>query len=123
MNTGFLISSAALINLAVFVCFPDSGKFGFTFLYISALLWAAFAFFLGSYPPATAAGRAARALAFVLGCLFCSLSFMPQRDALSPLRKLSAGHYPDRKALFLGLLRLGVDWPGLLPPQKPEVLP
>ncbi len=122
-GTGALILVSALVNLAAFVCFPETGRFGWTFLYISVLLWAAFAFFLGAHPPLTAAGSAARLLTFALGCALAVLSFLPQRDAVSPLRKLSDGRYPDRRAVFLGLLRLGIDWPGLLPPQKPEVLP
>ncbi len=122
-GTGALILVSVLINLAAFVCFPETGRAGWGFLYISILLWAAFAVFLGSHSPRSRAGLAARLLTFALGCSIAVLSFLPQRDAVSPLVKLAEGRYPDRRALFLGLLRFGIDWPGLLPPQKPEVLP
>ena len=39
------------------------------------------------------------------------------------LELLAAGHSPDGRDLYFGLLRLGVDAPGLLPPQKEEPLP
>jgi hypothetical protein len=123
MNTATLIFLGLLVNVGAFVCFPDTGRFGFTFLYLSTLLWTAFAFFLGARPPATVNGRALRALAFAAACLFSSLSFLPQRDSVNPLQKLNRGNYPDRKAVFTGLLRLGISVPALLPPQPPEVLP
>ena len=54
---------------------------------------------------------------------FSALAFLPQKDGISPLRKLTAGRYPDGRDLYFGLLRLGVDAPGLLPPKKEEPLP
>ncbi|MCM2267631.1 MAG: hypothetical protein NDI60_07670 [Elusimicrobiales bacterium] len=123
MTTGTLIALGLLINLGVFVCFPETGRFGVTFLYLSCLLWTAFAFFLGSRAPFTRLGRWLRALAFAAACLFACLSFLPQKDNNNPLEKLTRGQYPDRRSVFLGLLRLGIDYPGLLPPQKEEVLP
>lgn len=123
MKTAALIAIGLTITLGVFVCFPDTGRFGMTFLYISGLLWTAFAFFLGSRPPYSLAGQALRALFFAAGCLFSSLSFLPQKDNINPLQKLSRGHYPDRTHVFKGLLRLGIDVPALAPPPQPEVLP
>jgi hypothetical protein len=123
MKTAALIVISLAVNLGVFVSFPDTGRFGMTFLYISGLLWTAFAFFLGARQPGSLAGRMLLALFFAAGCLFSSLSFLPQKDNINPLQKLSRGHYPDRTQLFKGLLRLGIIVPALAPPQQPEVLP
>lgn len=123
MNTAALIFLGLATNLGAFVLFPDTGRFGMTFLYLSAVLWTAFAFFLGSRPPRSLAGQLLRATLFTAGCLFSSLSFLPQKDNINPLQKLSRGHYPDRGHLFKGLLRLGIDVPALAPPAQPEVLP
>jgi len=123
MKTATLIFLALAINLGVFVSFPETGRFGMTFLYLSAVLWTAFAFFLGSRPPYSLAGQLLRALFFAAGCLFSGLSFLPQKDNINPLQKLNRGQYPDRTHVFKGLLRLGIDVPALAPPPQPEVLP
>jgi hypothetical protein len=123
MNTAALIFLGLLINLGAFVAFPETGRFGMTFLYLSALLWTAFAFFLGSRPPQSLAGQLLRAFLFAAACLFSSLSFLPQKDNINPLQKLSRGHYPDRTHVFKGLLRLGICVAALAPPPQPEILP
>jgi hypothetical protein len=123
MRTLPLIIISLLVNLAAFIAFPETGRMGTTFLYVSAVLWTAFAFLLGSRLPYGAAARALQAAFFILACAFSALSFLPQKDGFSPLRKLSDGRYPDGRSLFLGLLRLGIDCPSLLPPQKEEILP
>lgn len=123
MKTATLIFLGLAINLGAFVAFPETGRFGMTFLYLSAVLWTAFAFFLGSRPPYTLPGQLLRALFFAAGCLFSSLSFLPQKDNVNPLQKLSRGQYPDRTHVFKGLLRLGIVVPSLAPPPQPEVLP
>ena len=123
MRTTPLIIIGLLVNLAVFIAYPETGRMGMTFLYVSALLWTAFAVFIGRYVPSETFWRAFQALAFTLACAFAALSFLPQKDGISALRKVSEGNYPGRRSVFIGLLRLGVDCPGLLPPQKEEPLP
>lgn len=116
-----LIAAGLLINLGVFVSYPMSGHMGFTFLYISAVLWTALAVLigrsasqLGSWP------RFVIIVGFSLACAFCGLSFLPQADKVTALNKFADGKYPDRRAVYLGLLRLGVNVPSLRPPAMPE---
>ena len=109
------------INLAVFVSYPMSGVMGFTFLYISALLWTAFAIFIGRIvSQGSVFIKVVLTLVFVLLCAFLTLSFLPQIDKTTALSKFSDGKYPDNRTIYMGLLRLGIDYPGLLPPAPPE---
>lgn len=112
---------AALIHLAAFIAYPMSGRFAYPFLFISILVWSSFAIFVSM---GTAGwGRAAKtglALAFSFACAFSALSFLPQKDGKSALGKLLDGNYPDRRAVYIGLLRLGVDAPRILPPAPEE---
>lgn len=120
----FYIFIAAALHLGAFVCYPQSGRFGLTFLYVSMILWTGGAIFVNR--SANYYGKAwkiAIAAGFTLMCAFSALAFLPQTDRVSPLKKLTSGRYPDGKSLYFGLLRLGVDAPGLLPPQKEEILP
>lgn len=116
-----LILLAAVLHLGVYVCYPESGRFGATFLYVSLLVWAGLAIALAR--AAAGAGRenkAFLAVAFGLAAAVCALSLLPQKDGVSPLRKLTSGAYPDRRSLYIGLRSLGVEAPGLLPPAAPE---
>ena len=118
------IMIAAALHLGAFVSYPHSGRFGFTFLYVSMILWTAGAVFINR--AANYHGRAwkaAIAAGFALMCAFSAFAFLPQADGSNALRKLVSGRYPDGRDLYFGLLRLGVDAPGLLPPQKEEPLP
>ena len=123
MRTTPLIIVGLLTNLAVFIAYPETGRMGVTFLYVSAILWTAFAIFLGRTTPAAAFWKVTQGLVFTLACLISGLCFLPQKDGVSALTKFNRGIYPDRRSVFLGLLRLGLDCPALLPPQKEEVLP
>jgi hypothetical protein len=118
------ILAAAVLHLAAFVSYPESGRFGVTFLYLSLILWTAFSIFLNyASHNAGRAWKAALAAGFTLMCAFSALSFLPQKDGVSALNKFTSGKYPDKKTLYFGLLRIGIDAPGLLPPRKEEPLP
>lgn len=115
---------AAVLNLAVFVSYPQSGRLGFTFLYLSIIIESAAAIFINRAANYYGtAWKAAIAAGFALMCAFCALSFLPQKDGTSALHKLATGDYPDGQKLYFGLLRLGVDAPGLLQPRQEEKLP
>lgn len=121
MSISSFIFIAAAVHLGVFVSYPYTGKFGLTFLYISALMWAGLALFIGrTLESWSASTRAGLATAFFMFCALSTLSLLPQKDGVSPLRKFSSGKFPDRSALHFGLLRLGISAPGLLPPKKEE---
>ncbi|HAT72080.1 MAG TPA: hypothetical protein DCS63_04615 [Elusimicrobia bacterium] len=97
---------------------------GTTYIYISLLLWSAFSFLICLCVPGTgAAVKAAQYLSFSLACALLTLSFLPQKNRVSALSKIADGKYPDRRSVFIGLLRLGIYCPGLLPTQKEEILP
>lgn len=119
MSVSSILVVAVLTHLAAFVAYPHSGKFGFPFVYISALLWTGFAML--TRRAAEGRGPAAAALfaaLFALACSLSALAFLPQKDGRSALGKFLAGSYPDKTSLYYGLRRLGLDVPGLLPPQK-----
>ena len=116
-----LIAVSLSINLGVFVSYPMSGPMGFTFLYISAVLWCAFGILIGHATARISAwGKTVLALIFAMMCAFSGLSFLPQADKVSAIRKFSDGNYPDRRSVYLGLLRLGIDIQPLRPPQTPQ---
>lgn len=115
---------AAALHLGAFISYPHSGRFGFTFLYISMILWTGGAIFINR--AANYHGKAwktAIMIGFTLMCAFSALGFLPQKDGKSPFLKLISGQYPEKRDLYFGLLKLGVDAPGLLPPRKEEPLP
>jgi hypothetical protein len=121
MTISAYIFTAAIIHLAAFISYPMSGKFGHPFLYISILIWSAFAIFISTGTASWGGkAKAGLALAFALSCAFSALAFLPQNDGKSALGKLFAGSYPDSRAVYIGLLRLGVDAPRLLPPAPEE---
>lgn len=116
-----LVLLTAMLHLAAFVSYPESGKFGVTFLYISGLLWIAFALLLTrAAAAATRENRAFIAVAFALAVAVSVLSLLPQKDGVSALRKLATGVYPDGRSFYVGLRRIGIDAPGLLPPAAEE---
>jgi Trk-type K+ transport system membrane component len=116
-----LIFLSAALHLAVFVCYPDSGRFGATFLYVSILLWTSLALLLSrAAPHASRENKAFMAVVFALAAALSAISLLPQKDSVSALRKLTSGVYPDGRAVYVGLRRLGIDAPGLLPPAQEE---
>ena len=118
------ILAAALLHLAAFILYPQSGRFGPTFLYVSLIFWAGGAVFINS--AANYHGRAWKAsvaAGYTLMCAFSAFAFLPQKDGKSPLLKFISGQRPEKRDLYFGLLRLGINAPGLLPPQKEEPLP
>jgi len=120
MTTGFILL-ALCVNAAAFICYPHSGRLGATFTFISILLWTAFAILLNR-PVANlkTADKAGVLGVFAVACAISALSLLPQKDGSSPLSKLYGGQYPAKTDVYKGLLRLGIDYPALLPPQKEE---
>lgn len=119
--TSLFIFLAAVLHLGAFVSYPQSGRLGPTFIYISVLLWTALAVMLNrALAGASRENKAFFAVAFALVCAFSALSFLPQKDGVNPLRKLAAGQYPSGPDLYFGLLRLGIDAPALRPPPQAE---
>lgn len=119
-----LIILGLLLNLGAFVCYPETGRMGMTFLYVSMMLWTAFALLITRYSPGPGpAWKTVQLMFFAVACAFSALSLLPQKDGISALTKFNKGQYPDKRDVYLGLLRLGINYPALLPPQKEEILP
>ena len=112
---------AILAHAAVFICYPDSGRMGPTVAFISLLLWSAFAILLGNtVSNLKTSDKAGLLCAYALGCALLVLSLLPQKDGVSPFSKLADGYVPAKTDIYRGLLRLGIDYPALLPPKKEE---
>jgi hypothetical protein len=124
MNAFTLIFVSILLNLAAFVCYPDTGPMGQPLIYIFILLWAALGFFITRYTPnADRFWKFVILLIYSLACAFSALSFLPQKDGVSPFTKVWNGQYPTDRSLYFGLLKVGIDYPALLPPQKEQTPP
>jgi hypothetical protein len=116
-----LILVTVLLHLAALVAYPMTGPAGYPFLIISSMIWITFGVFLSNGTSSLERGtRTALAAVFALLCAFSALSFLPQQDGSSALGKFLNGEYPDRRTLYIGLLRIGIDAPRLLPPAPPE---
>ena len=120
MITGF-ITLAFCVHAAAFICYPHSGMLGSTFTFVSLLIWTAFGILLG-HPVANlkTSDKAGVLAVFAVACAIGALSLMPQTDGVSPLYKLADGRIPTRIEVYTGLLRLGINYPALLPPKKEE---
>jgi hypothetical protein len=109
----FSLLAAALLHLAFFAAYPDTGPAGNVYLAASLLFWAVFLFYFNtaSWLIRLVSGTAARlaAAAVLLLAAFAIAATMPQRDGVSVLKKLRRGDYPDRASLRAGLARFGVD--------------
>lgn len=120
MRTGF-ITLAVLVHAAAFVCYPDSGRMGPTVVFVSVLIWSAFAILLGhTVENLKTSDKAGILCAYALACALVVLSLLPQKDGVSPFSKLADGYVPPKTDIYRGLLRLGIDYPALLPPKKEE---
>ena len=120
MRTGFM-TLALLVHLAVFVCYPQSGRMGPTFTFVSLLIWSAFALLLANAVSGLKTSDKAGVLAvYTAACALAALSLLPQKDGVSPLSRLMDGRTPAKTDIYVGLLRLGIDYPALLPPKKEE---
>lgn len=104
-----------LAHLACLILYPDTGKLGTSFLLISMLLWTAFLFYL---KPATINLRKDNIIflniLYLLLMFIALITLMPQQDSTSILNKIIRGEYPDKKSIYKGLLRIGIERPDLL---------
>lgn len=113
MTLLFRLAAAALLHLAFFACYPDTGPFGNYYLAVSLLLWSAFLAFInfGARLVKLLAGPAGAlvglAVYAVMGLALAAT--MPQADRVTVLEKLQRGKYPAREDLARGLGRFGLD--------------
>ncbi len=113
MRLLFGLLAAALLHLAFFAAYPDTGPAGSVYLSASVVFWSIFLFYFNtaSWLIRLVSGAAARlaTAAVLLLAAFAIAATMPQRDGVSVLRKLRRGDYPDRASLRAGLARFGID--------------
>ena len=116
------ICGTAFLQLAVFISYPRTGPLGALFVLISVLVWGAGFIIMStmtSVKPSTARFVNTAAL---LAALLSALFLLPQSDGVSVFDKLSLGVYPTRASVYEGLKRVGIDYPELKPPEKPQEL-
>jgi len=105
--------AVALLHLAFYASYPETGQFGNYYLGISLLVWAVFIMFINTSSKLVsmvsgAAGFLVNLAAFALMALAIAAT-MPQLDKTSVLDKLKAGNYPDRDTVNTGMQRFGVN--------------
>lgn len=107
------IIAVALVHVAFYAAYPETGSFGTPYLWISLLLWTVFIMFINTSVKLVrlvsgAAGAAVNLAAFALMALAIAAT-MPQFDKTSVLEKIQKGRYPDRDTINAGMLRFGVN--------------
>lgn len=113
MTLIFRLAAAALLHLAFFACYPDTGPYGNYYLAVSLALWAAFLVFINAGTglvkllAGPAGGLVGLAVYAVMALALAAT--MPQADRTTVLEKLRGGKYPDRAVIARGLERFGVN--------------
>ena len=110
----FKILLVALLHLAVFLCYPETGPYGNLFLIISTLAWSVILVVMNANLKfikllSGAAGLLFN-LAFFAVMLLAIAFIMPQRDGVSVREKIRKRQFPDRTSLNTGLIKLGVNY-------------
>jgi len=109
------ISIIFISHLSCLILYPDTGKLGFPFLFISILLWIGFLFYLKS---ATINLKNDTIIflniIYILAMIVCLMTLTPQEDSISIMNKIIKGYYPDKKSIYKGLLKIGIERPDLL---------
>lgn len=105
----------ALIHFIVMVCFPYFGPGGgMTFAIFSFLGWTAAALAIGLIGTVLLLDRWDKFNALVtaillIGALWTVLSFLPQENKVSPLKKITYGDFPSGKDMHNGLKNFGIN--------------
>ena len=113
----------ALVHLAVFVSYPETGPLGSFFLFMSIIIWTALYGF--SSMVLTTLKRSTLLFIYTIILMVSILSgvvFLPQADNVSVFDKVALGHYPAKLDVYRGLLRLGIDYTPFKPP-PPKIEP
>ena len=106
------VVAVALVHLALFTCYPETGSYGNYYLAVSLLVWSIFIIFVNTSARLVrfingAAGFAINLAAFALMTVSLAAT-MPQRDGATVLKKIQARRYPDKATVRSGLLRFGI---------------
>jgi hypothetical protein len=106
------ILAVALLHLAFFASYPETGPYGNYYLAVSFLVWSVFILFLNTSTMlirfiSGTAGKIINLAGFALMAVAVAAT-MPQNDRTSVLEKLRGGKYPDRGTINHGLRRFGI---------------
>lgn len=113
MGLIFKLAVVALLHLAFFAAYPETGPYGNYYLVVSLVIWTGFTIFLGT--AVSIAKLLSGALGMVLNLAIfvvmgLAIAFtMPQKDNTRVLDKLKKGEYPTRATLNTGMKRFGVN--------------
>ena len=115
MTLIFKLAAVVLVHLALFACYPETGRYGNYYLAVSLVVWAVFIMFINTSTKLVnlfsgLAGLAINLAAFGLMALAIAAT-MPQADKNSVLAKIQGKNYPDRDTISAGLERFGIDLP------------
>ena len=115
MNIAFAITLTVLLHVSFLVAYPASGSMGVPFIMISTLLWSSLIVFTHAVLRNFSRGNLVFFCIFFFSIMALSTAtLLPQKDAVSIFDKLVAGRYPTRETLYLGLRKVGIDYPALL---------
>ena len=111
--------AVALLHLAFYASYPETGQFGNYYLGISLLVWAVFIMFINTSAKLVsfisgAAGFVINLAAFALMALAIAAT-MPQRQD-QRARQGRGGKYPGRDTVNTGMLHFGVNLNRKRPP-------
>jgi hypothetical protein len=106
------VVAVALVHMALFACYPETGPYGNYYLTVSLLVWSVFIIFVNTSSKLVRflngpAGFAINLAAFALMTVSVAAT-MPQRDGTPVLKKVQARRYPDKDTVHAGLLRFGI---------------
>lgn len=106
------VVAVALVHMALFAAYPETGPYGNYYLAVSLLVWSVFIIFVNTSAKLVrfirgAAGFIINLAAFGLMTAAVAAT-MPQRDGTSVFKKVQAHRYPDKDIMRAGMLRFGV---------------
>ncbi len=114
-----IITIYLLTHLAFLILYPDTTFLGFSYIFISFLLWSSFSILINSTLTRFRKETQFNVKFFIYILMILSIaSFYPQNDSRSVFDKIINEEYPTRFSIYRGLKRFGIDMPQLLKEKK-----
>ena len=109
----FRIAIIILIHIILFAAYPDTGKFGNLYFFVSIFCWSGLLIFVSrllNAMPLLGKFLSTLAVLIIYGITIASTAYlMPQTDKVSAYDKAMKGNIPNWQTFKRGLLRFGVD--------------
>lgn len=126
MSIAAFILLTVLMQFAIFTGYPDTGPLGLAFIAVSVGVWSAYHVVIKcALFSARETTRTGMYILGVMASLLATAMFLPQRGGISVFDKISLGQYPTKASVYIGLGKLGIDFPAWKPPDpkfEPVVL-